>query len=419
MRYFKEGLKKGCAAILLLTLVPFLLHTDAANAQDGEKLFKANCASCHKADAKLIGPPLKGARERWGESVDLIYLWVKNPKEALATGDPYVKKIWEYDASEMTPQALTNEEIDAVLDWADAYVPPAPKGGEAVADAGPAVQEEETNVTAWMLIIGVVLLVIILSLGGVNRQLAVAVSAKKGEDTPEDLGYLATFKAWAWKNKKFVTVCVIFLLAVGAVDLWGRLAGIGVYQGYQPEQPINFSHKVHAGEHKIDCQYCHSSVEKSKHSMIPSPMVCMNCHRGIQEGTNTGTEEIAKIYKATGFSPEENAYVNEPQPIKWVKVHNLADFVYFNHSQHVKVGKLECQECHGPVEEMGVAQQHSEMTMGWCINCHNETAVDMTSNEYYEEIHNRMSEDLLKKYLQDERITVKELGGWECAKCHY
>ena len=189
-----------------------------------------------------------------------------------------------------------------------------------------------------------------------------------------------------------------------------------MYSQYQPEQPIAFSHKVHAGENGVDCNYCHSSARNSKHSGIPAANVCMNCHTYINEGAITGTTEISKIYDAIGFDPDTRTYIEgyEQKPIKWVRIHNLPDLSYFNHSQHVVAGKVECQTCHGPIEEMDVVYQHAELTMGWCIDCHRTTEVSMEGNEYYTELHAQLKE----KY-KGEKITVDKIGGIECAKCHY
>jgi hypothetical protein len=194
------------------------------------------------------------------------------------------------------------------------------------------------------------------------------------------------------------------------------LMGIGVTTNYQPEQPISFSHKIHAGDNGIDCNYCHSSARNSKTAGIPSANVCMNCHANITSGTNTGKIEIQKIYDAIGYNPDTREYIEdyEQKPIQWVRIHNLPDLAYFNHSQHVSVGGIECQECHGPVQEMDVVYQHSELTMGWCVDCHRETQIKMEGNEYYTKIHEQMKE----KYA-GQKITVDKMGGLECGKCHY
>lgn len=143
---------------------------------------------------------------------------------------------------------------------------------------------------------------------------------------------------------------LVFNIANGAVNL-------GRQQGYAPEQPIKFSHELHAGQLKIDCQFCHSGARKGKHANIPAVNVCMSCHKYVQEGPKYGTKEIDKIYAAAGWDPEEQAYTSPQQPIKWVRIHNLPDHVYFNHAQHVAVGGVDCQTCHGPVETMEVLAQ--------------------------------------------------------------
>ena len=200
-------------------------------------------------------------------------------------------------------------------------------------------------------------------------------------------------KAFLSENRNVAILGFVVFIAVMKFT-FDSLMGIGVTTNYQPEQPIAFSHKIHAGDNGIDCNYCHSSARTSKTSGIPSANVCMNCHANITTGTNTGTTEIQKIYDAIGYDPETRTYIEgyEQQPIQWVRIHNLPDLTYFNHSQHVTVGKLECQECHGPVQEMDVVKQESLMTMGWCINCHRETEVQMEGNDYYTSMHEKMKE---------------------------
>ena len=391
-------------------------------AQDGAALFKGNCASCHKPTTEVLtGPGLKGVRERWEGRENLLYEWIRNPQKVIDSGDPYVKALVEEYASAgiMTPQAVTNEEIDAILDYVEAYTPP--KREKKDDDQLAANEEGGSNATTWLLVLAGILLIIIFSVAGTRRSLSEVLRAKEGEETETNYTYWDTVKQWMWHNKVLTSIIVIVLLVMGAVDTWDRLAGIGVYKGYQPEQPIAFSHKVHAGQNEINCVYCHSGAEKSKHAGIPSVNVCMNCHKAVSEGTNTGKEEIAKIYDAIGFDPETKTYIEgyEQKPVKWVKVHNLPDHVYFNHSQHVTVGQVECETCHGEVKELTVGKQNETLTMGWCIDCHNKTEVQMAGNGYYDEIHARLTTKELKKYLEDEKISVKDLGGWECAKCHY
>jgi hypothetical protein len=284
-------------------------------------------------------------------------------------------------------------------------------------------------------VIALLLLVVALSLTGVKKSLANAVREAEGKEPLPDQTFGQSLRSWAWNNKAFASIIGLFIVVFLVLKLWDAAWVVGVYGGdevphYKPEQPILFNHTLHAGKADkgnlaIDCQYCHSGAEKSKHAGIPSTNVCMNCHKAVDTGRNTGTTEIAKIYAAVGWDPANQSYTGNEQPVKWVKVHNLPDHAYFNHSQHVAVGKLECQECHGPIDEqMDVAEQWAPLTMGWCIDCHNTKDVKMAGNGYYDEIMARMKEtDMghaeLKKYLEDEKISVKELGGWECAKCHY
>jgi hypothetical protein len=228
----------------------------------------------------------------------------------------------------------------------------------------------------------------------------------------------------AFVDNQFLMLCsAIIMLLVSAYFVYGFLMQIGVNQGYEPIQPIHYSHKIHSGDNEIDCNYCHSSARVSKHSGIPSLNVCMNCHKSIYEYNGETTEEyskefydaeIQKLYKAVGWDDESQEYTGETQAVKWVRIHNLPDFSYFNHAQHVSVGGIECQTCHGPVKEMEIMYQYSPLTMGWCINCHRETNVKVKDNQYYEKIHEQLS----KKYGVD-KLTAAQMGGLECGKCHY
>jgi cytochrome c551/c552 len=402
----------------------FSVNAATVNAQDAAKLFKANCASCHKpTDQKLVGPGLKGVRARgnWADDAKLI-AWVKNSVAYLATGDAYANKLFEdYGKSVMTSQNLSDAEILAVVDWAD-------KGGDAPAaataptdaktDAGSG-ESSSANYSLIFGVVGLILLVLVVVLNSVNKSLQALVNEKKGivEEPSPERGFFGNIRFWASNNKKIVAIlgliAIIWVLKQG----WDGLMGIGVYQGYAPEQPIKFSHKLHAGDNKIACVYCHSGVEKSKHANIPSANVCMNCHMYIQEGPNYGKEEISKIYTALDYNPETRQYGKNQKPIKWVRVHSLPDHAYFNHSQHVAVGKIECTECHGAIDSMEVVKQHAPLTMGWCIDCHRKTEVDYKDNKYYEELHKQFVND--PKYKKGDKFTIGSIGGLECSKCHY
>ena len=131
-----------------------------------------------------------------------------------------------------------------------------------------------------------------------------------------------------------------------------------------------------------------------------------------------GEKEIGKIYAANGFDPKTGKYdTSKENPLKWIKVHNLPDHVYFNHSQHVVVGQIKCEQCHGNVKEMTVAEQKAPLTMKWCIECHRKTEVVMEGNAYYDRLHKALKEKYAGQY--DVKFTVEKIGGLECGKCHY
>jgi len=411
--------------VLTMLIMVFFAPTEGFS-QDGAKIFKGNCASCHKpTNQKLIGPGLQGIRERWPDEAKLI-AWVKNSQEFLKTGDSYANKLYEqYGKSIMPAFALSDEEVIAVIDWADkGGDAPAPTAAADQASAGGAAANDagKTDSDSYFLVligIAVLLIILISVLGTVKNSLETLVNEKKGifvEPKPV-LSPIQKFKYWSSQNKKIVAIAGLLLVTWVLKLGWDGLMGVGVYQGYQPEQPIKFSHELHAGQNQIACVYCHSGVEKSKHANIPSANVCMNCHAYIQEGPNYGKEEISKIYAALDYNPETRVYGNNPKPIQWVRVHNLPDHVYFNHSQHVTVGKIECTQCHGPIDSMAVVQQYSPLTMGWCINCHRETEVKFEGNDYYEDLHKKFMED--SDYKKGDVFTVEKIGGLECSKCHY
>lgn len=266
-----------------------------------------------------------------------------------------------------------------------------------------------------MIIILVVLFAFFLILNATRKKLKQAYLLKEGEQLPEPLSVKQACIKWIKGNKKLIAILIIIFAVWGSVKGWYTLADIGIQQGYEPDQPIKFSHKLHAGTNQIDCQYCHSSAAKGRNSGIPSANVCMNCHRFIQEGPTTGKEEIAKIYAALDYDPNTGTYGPNQKPIQWVQVHNLPDLAYFNHSQHVTVGKIACQTCHGPVEEMDVLYQYSPLTMGWCVDCHRNTEVKMEGNHYYDNYHKY----LIDKEGAEAKLTVDKIGGLECARCHY
>lgn len=420
------------AFILSLSVTAASAQADKATYAAGEKVFKGNCASCHKPDKDMTGPSLKGAKARWEGKGD-IHAWIKNSQAVIKSGNPYANELFaKWNKSVMTPNAISDADIDAVLYYVDNFVSKSPTPGPGTAGATPAAERKAGDDTywQWFLITALILLIVVLSLGGITHQLKNAALEREGKPTEPERSVWGRITHWAWSNKGWASVLGLFIVVWLILLAWDWAFEIGVYGGdkvahYKPEQPIAFKHALHAGKDNlnINCQYCHSSAEKGRHAGIPSANVCMNCHKAVSEGSTTGTAEIQKIYDAVGWDGKN--YTGKETPIKWIKVHNLPDHVYFSHQQHVSVGKIECQKCHGPVDtEFDVAEQWAPLTMGWCIQCHNETEVQMAGNGYYDEIHRRLTETPmgnkeLQKYLEDEKITVRELGGWECAKCHY
>ena len=413
--------------ICLLTFFIFLFGSNCFSQDDnikkGKALFNTNCAACHKINKRAVGPALKGVSDKYEK--EWLYTWIKNSTAMVKSGDARAVAIYEeYNGSVMTsfPQ-LSNEDIDNILAYTD-YIPPAP----VAAIQTPVVATQNNSNISNTIILSVLVLVLLSLLTMlilVNKTLK-KIAITNGvvfEEKPKKQ------KTPLWKlfieNPFLVFLSDVFFLFSSAYVGYAYLMQIGIDQGYMPIQPIHYSHKIHSGDNQIECKYCHSSARVSKHSGIPSLNVCMNCHMNIaeyngEEDLEKGytkefyTNEIKKLYKAVGWNEETQSYTGETQPVEWVRIHNLPDFVYFNHAQHVSVAGIDCQKCHGPVEEMEILYQHSSLTMGWCIDCHRESDVNLKDNEYYTKIH----EELSKKY-GVEKLTVAQMGGLECGKCHY
>lgn len=403
----------------------------------GKQLFNQNCAACHALDRKMTGPALANVEARLLEDEGLdkewLYAWVKNSAGVIASGDAYANSIYaEYNQSAMTAfPTLSNGDIDNILAYT-AAPPPTPvaaavstTGGEGGSGEGGIANELILGALA--LVFGL-LVVMLFLVNKTLRRIAEANGVQLAEKQAADRTPI--WRAFA-QNQFLVFCTVVVLMLASAYWAYAWMSQIGIDQGYEPIQPIHYSHKIHAGDNKIECMYCHSSARVSKHSGIPSLNVCMNCHKSIYEykGNPEGpsaedlangytnefyTNEIKKLYKAVGWDEDNQRYTGDSQPVEWVRIHNLPDFAYFNHSQHVTAGKIECQTCHGPVEEMEIMYQYSPLTMGWCVNCHRETEVQISDNGYYKKIH----EELSKKY-GVEKLTAAQMGGLECGKCHY
>jgi mono/diheme cytochrome c family protein len=417
-----------------------------AHGADGAALFK-KCATCHSPFKDGTGPKLQGVREKWtdgGAKDGSLYTWVRD-WEAAAASDPYAASVVKVKPSNMDKfPALTNEEIDAIFDYVDAQQDAKPADASAVTTGTASldnVVEEESSVGWIWIALGIVLAVAVMSIGSVYRQLAIVAAEQEGKDV-EDITYGSELKKWAWKNRKWVGLGTLVVVMAFFVSLFLALYSIDVKEGYQPSQPIDFPHSVHAGINGIDCKYCHNSVTESKTAGLPSVNVCMNCHKQVTGTTPEQQEKIKKIYEAAGW--DGSVYTGETKEIVWNKVHVLPDHVYFSHEQHVVAGGVDCAQCHGdmktrkataqvmPVTELNKVEGNIQLTkptltMGWCIECHDAKGIsdgplDIKGDGYYAEIHKRLLENdpkLYEKYLKDGKVSVKELGGWECAKCHY
>nr|WP_310588998.1 c-type cytochrome [Dyadobacter crusticola] len=377
------------------------------DAAKGEALFKNNCAQCHAVtDERVVGPGLKGASSRH----DFAWLskWVRNSQAMIAAGDPYAVKIYnEYSKAQMTSfPNLSDDDIKGIfayVDQASTAAPAAAAPGGAPAAGGGGESGGEGPSGLFMVVLGALVVVMILVLGVLLVIVSLLSKAVGGEvesdNKPDFMTRLGSSlkKISADPAIRSATLWIFVLLVLKAT-IDGAYS-VGVQQGYAPKQPIAFSHKLHAGEYKIDCNYCHTGVNRGKSAHIPSANICMNCHGVIKKES----PEIQKIYTS----------IENNQPIEWVRVHNLPDLAYFNHAQHVNVGGLECQNCHGEVEKMEVIQQRSSLTMGWCIDCHRKTEVNTKDNQYYDklvQLHASESKEALK---------VADIGGLECSKCHY
>ena len=394
---------------ICLALTFSFLFSNTLFAQiNGEELYKTNCTACHvMTDKRLVGPGLKGVTDKY--SKDWLKKWIINSQEFIASGDEKAIAIYEeYNKQIMPAFYFTDEEFDALFSYLEN--PPV----EEIAEAVVASTEQVSSSNKYLPII---ILISILTIAYVLLILKNKLKSSLGEETESiPQTFYNQYKLFI-SNKTNLVFTGIIAFVVISNFAYSTMMGIGVYAQYQPEQPIAFSHELHSGINGVDCNYCHSSARHSKHSGIPSANVCMNCHTYINEGTDEdGTKEIAKIYEAVGFDPDSRTYIEgyTQKPIEWVRIHNLPDHAYFNHAQHVVAGQIECQDCHGPIQEMEEVYQYSELTMGWCIECHRESEVKMEGNEYYAKIH-----DELKEKYGKEVFTVEEIGGLECAKCHY
>ena len=399
-------MKQFIIGVALLCL-PFLtLAQDAGgDAAAGEVLFKNNCAACHNVTAeKSVGPGLKGVSER--HELPWLVKWIHNSQVMIAAGDPAAVKLYnEYNQAQMTSfPTLSEDDIKGMLAYIDQANAAPAASADGAAAAGPAVVQSSGPSDLFVLVLVALLVVMLLVLGVLLVIVTLLSKAVSGDTAAGETAqpFMERLKGTLTKTAnnpaiRSATIWVFILLVTKA--LVDGAFHVGVQQGYAPKQPIAYSHKLHAGTYQIDCNYCHTGVNRGKSAHIPSANICMNCHGVIKKES----PEIQKIYTA----------IENNQPIEWVRVHNLPDLAYFNHSQHVNVGGLECQQCHGEIQNMEVVEQRSSLTMGWCIDCHRKTDVNTKGNAYYDklvQLHGNESKEALK---------VADIGGLECSKCHY
>ena len=419
---FSQATPPAAAPVATATATVAPAATAGGDAVAGKALFNANCAACHKLDAASTGPALRGVTGRHAH--DWFYKWIANSSALIKSGDADAVKLWaDHKPTVMTafPQ-LSKQDVDNILAYTSEPKAEAPKG-MAINDGG--LKSTADSGISNNVILGalcLVLLMLVVMLFFVNNVLT-KVAKANGIEVAEKEARLPIWKAFA-KNQFLVLVSCIFLLLASGFFVYGYLMQIGVDQDYQPIQPIHYSHRIHAGSNGINCKYCHSAARVSKNAGIPSLNVCMNCHKNINEVSDTTATseyskayydgEIQKLYNAVGWDKTTQKYTGKTSPVKWIRIHNLPDFAYFNHSQHVTVAGIECQKCHGPVQTYEIQKQFAPLTMGWCIKCHRETDVKMEGNAYYTKIH----EELSKRYGVD-KLTAAQMGGIECGKCHY
>jgi len=413
-------------SISLVLLFAVTLTSHAQDLKEGASLFKANCTACHKIDKKLTGPALAGMTERHSE--EWLIKWIHNSKLMVDQGDPVAVALFDEYNKLLMPAftQFSDDQIRNIIAYVqdeEAKMAQAASAPAGAAGGGAASDDASSFMLIGMAALLVLAIAVVIVLNRVTRTLEkviannqAAIEAARVRNEEHEDGRGVKFAQKFLKNKKLVGFTALLVVVLLAVVGWQGMWNIGVHEGYKPVQPIKFSHQIHAGVNQIECQYCHGGAFKSKNASIPSANVCMNCHNTITAADHYNGDvspEILKLYRAVDFDPDTRTYGANPRPIEWVRIHNLPDFAYFNHSQHVVVAGVECQTCHGPIETMEEVYQYSPLTMKWCIDCHKTTEVN-ADNKYYDQLIE--AHEKLKK---GEKMTAAMIGGLECGKCHY
>jgi len=411
-----------------LLLILFFFGLEEGRAQspqsspDGKSLFQSNCAQCHNPVSVVVGPALKGVTQRVPDQ-KLLHDWIHNNVAVLHSGNVYFNNLYnQYGRAPMnTFPGMTDAEIDAILNYVETYAQPL--AATNTSNYPNATQEDHT------VLYGICTFILALFFFGlylVNNNLKRLADEKRGVPPPPHIPI--------YRNKFYIATASI--LGMGLTGWWltGAGLGLGRQQGYQPRQPIFFSHRIHAGLNQISCLLCHGNAWDGKQASVPSLNFCMNCHAAITvyhgerltrpDGSPVDpNEEIQKLLSYTGYDPATGRYTREGKPAEWVRIHNLPDFVFFSHAQHVRTGSVQCQTCHGPIQKMDEVYQFATLSMGWCINCHRTTRVDFPDsarhrpgNAFYS-LYPRFGREL--KNGDRDSVTVEDIGGTECYKCHY
>jgi len=417
MTYPRRIAGKLCIATTFGLLV---LLTNKSFSQDGKALFSQNCASCHSMDKQLTGPALAGAADRWPDE-KMLHEWIKNNVKVIKSGYPYAVEMFnkfEKKPMNVFEGTLSDQQINAIVTYIKDYKPPTP-----AATTGVTTTETTTGDNTLLFgILTLILAIVAFVLMQVNANLKKLAADREGVPAYEPVP--------VWRNKVYIMVGTLLLFLVGGYYTVMGAINLGRSENYEPKQPIFFSHRVHPGVNQISCLYCHGNTQDGKQANIPSINICMNCHMGINEYKGpslytaegdevNGTNEIQKLYNYAGFEFGKTWDPSKAKPIEWARIHNLPDHVYFNHSQHVMVGKVQCQTCHGEVTKYDEMKQFADLSMGWCINCHRETQVKFKDNGFYS-IYEKYHEQLKNGAIDTTQgITVEKIGGTECQKCHY